>query len=234
MLAPVPEVEAISVADFQEEVEPQGDPFGYFVSNFNYNKEVLTMERREAKLIIIVLIVAAILIGMITPYNTMVKMRNSVREQRAQVENVLQARIEKIPDLVASVKSYVKHEEDVFTAVAEARSGLQSAIESGDIEKMANANEKLSSALSSLNVVVEAYPELQSSQLYVGLNDEISGSVNRISQERRTYNQVVTEYNNRIETFPYVMYARLLGFTSEKYFEASEDAYANNVIDFGD
>ena len=192
------------------------------------------MERRETKLIIIVLIVAALLIGMVTPYNTMVKMRNNVREHRAQVENVLQARIDKIPNLVASVKSYVKHEEEVFTAVAEARSGLESAIKSGDSEQMANENERLSIALSSLDVVVEAYPELKSDQLYIGLNDEIAGSASRISQERRMYNQAVTEYNNRIETFPYVMFARFLGFTPEKYFEASQDAHVNNVVNFDD
>ena len=192
------------------------------------------MERRETKLIIIVAIVAAFLIGMVTPYNTMVKMRNNVREHRAQVENVLQARIDKIPNLVASVKSYVKHEEEVFTAVAEARSGLESAIKSGDSEQMANENERLSIALSSLDVVVEAYPELKSDQLYIGLNDEIAGSASRISQERRIYNQAVTEYNNRIETFPYVMFAGFLGFTPEKYFEASQDAHVNNVVNFDD
>jgi LemA protein len=164
----------------------------------------------------------------------MVQLRNKVYEQKAQIENVLQARAEKIPDLVASVKNYTKHEEEVFIKVAEARSGLQEAIKSGDMEKMANANDQLSSALSSLNVVVEAYPELKSSELYRGLMDEISGSVNRISQERRTYNKVVTEYNNKLQTFPTVMYAGMLGFTPEKYFEASEEAHQTNVVDFGD
>ena len=192
------------------------------------------MESKFKWLIIIIVIVLAFALGCIAPYNSMVQLRNSVYEQKAQVENVLQARIEKIPDLVASVKSYAKHEEDVFTKVTEARSGLQSAIESGDMEKMANANEELSTALNNLNVVVEAYPDLQSSELYRGLNDEIAGSVNRISQERRKYNQVVTEYNNKIETFPTVMYAKMLGFSPEKYFEATKDAHKTNVVDFGD
>lgn len=192
------------------------------------------MEGREKKILIIAVIILAIGLGLIVPYNSMVGLRNNVREQEAQVENVLQARIEKIPDLVASVKSYAEHEETVFTAVAEARSSLQSAIESGDVEKMANANEELTTALQSLSVVVEAYPELKSSDLYLGLMDEIAGSVNRIAQERRLYNKVVTEYNNKLETFPTVMYAKMLGFTPEKYFEATPGAHTTNVVDFSD
>ena len=192
------------------------------------------MESKQVRLLIIVVIILAIGLIIIAPYNSMVQLRNKVYEQKAQIENVLQARAEKIPDLVASVKNYTKHEEEVFIKVAEARSGLQEAIKSGDMEKMANANDQLSSALSSLNVVVEAYPELKSSELYRGLMDEISGSVNRISQERRTYNKVVTEYNNKLQTFPTVMYAGMFGFTPEKYFEASEEAHQTNVVDFGD
>ncbi|MBR6253416.1 MAG: LemA family protein [Clostridia bacterium] len=189
---------------------------------------------RELKIVVIVVIILAIGLGLIVPYNSLVQLRNKVYEQKAQVENVLQARVEKIPDLVASVKSYTKHEEEVFTKVTEARSGLQSAIESGDVEKMANANEELTTALNNLNVVVEAYPELKASELYRGLNDEISGSVNRIAQERRQYNKIITEYNNKIQTFPAVMYAGMMGFTPEKYFEATDEAHKTNVVDFGD
>ena len=192
------------------------------------------MKSTERTLIIVLIVVAIVLFALYVPYNSMVTLRNGVREQKAQVENVLQARLEKIPDLVAAVKNYDKHEEEVFIRVTEARAGLQSAIDSGDMERMASANETLSQALNELNVVVEAYPELSSSTLYIGLNDEISGSVNRIAQERRIYNQKVTEYNNKLETFPNLIYAKLFGFTPEKYFQASEEAHTTNVVDFGD
>ena len=192
------------------------------------------MESRQVRLLIIVVIILAIGLIIIAPYNSMIQLRNSVYEQKAQIENVLQARVEKIPDLVATVKEYTKHEEEVFTQVAKARAGLAEAIQTGDIEKMETANGELSTALKQLDVVVEAYPELKASELYRGLMDEISGSVNRISQERRTYNKVVTEYNNKLQTFPTVMYAGMLGFTPEKYFEASEEAHKTNVVDFGD
>ena len=105
---------------------------------------------------IVVLAIVALLPG---PYNNMIKLRNGVREQQAQVENVLQARLEKIPDLVAAVKNYDKHEETVYASVANARSGLQAAIDSGDMEKMAAANEAVTQALYDLKAVVEAYPE---------------------------------------------------------------------------
>jgi LemA protein len=192
------------------------------------------MLSREQKLLIIGVIIIAFLIGMIVPYNTMVTLKNNVLKQEAQIENVLQARLEKIPDLVTTVKSYVEHEEKVFTAVAEARSGLQKAIDEGDIEKMSSANEALSTALGNLNVVVEAYPELKASELYIGLMDEISGAVNRISQERRLYNETVSEYNDRIETFPFVMYAKILGFEPFPYFKADKNAHESSVVDFGD
>lgn len=192
------------------------------------------MESRQVRLLIIVVIILAIGLFIIAPYNSMIQLRNNVYEQKAQIENVLQARVEKIPDLVATVKEYTKHEEEVFTQVAKARAGLAEAIQTGDIEKMETANGELSTALKQLDVVVEAYPELKASELYRGLMDEISGSVNRISQERRTYNKVVTEYNNKLQTFPTVMYAGMLGFTPEKYFEASEEAHKTNVVDFGD
>ncbi len=192
------------------------------------------MESKQVRLLIIVVIILAIGLFIIAPYNSMIQLRNNVYEQKAQIENVLQARVEKIPDLVATVKEYTKHEEEVFTQVAKARAGLAEAIQTGDIEKMETANGELSTALKQLDVVVEAYPELKASELYRGLMDEISGSVNRISQERRTYNKVVTEYNNKLQTFPTVMYAGMLGFTPEKYFEASEEAHKTNVVDFGD
>lgn len=182
-------------------------------------------------LIFVPIVVVTYLIG---SYNSMVKLESQVNEQTAQIENVLQGRLEKIPDMVASAKALMKHEETVFTAVAEARSNLQTAIDSGDMEQMAKANEQFDKAISSFTAVVEAYPELSSNQLFVGLQDEIAGSVNRIQQERRMYNQVVTKYNNKLQTFPTVLYARILGFEPAKYFEATEEAHKTSVVDFGD
>ena len=166
-------------------------------------------------------------------YNSMIKLRNKVHEQKAQIENVLQGRIEKIPDLVASVERYVKHEEKVFIEVAEARSSLIDAINNGNAGEMAVANEKLETGLNTLvAIIAENYPELHSSQLFISLNDEISESVNRISQERRIFNKIVMEYNNKIETFPGMLYAKIWGFEKESFFEATEEARKTNVVNF--
>ena len=163
-------------------------------------------------------------------YNSLVGMKHDVQKQQAQIENVLQARLEKIPDLVQAVQSYAKHEEKVFTAVTEARSGLQEAIASGDMESMANANEKLDTALVNLNAVVESYPELQSSQHYTALMDEISGSVNRIAQERRLYNEAAANYNKKLEMIPTVIVAKLFDFKPIPLFTASDEAHTNNIV----
>ncbi len=192
------------------------------------------MESREIKLIAIAVIIAAIIGSIVVPYNSLVQLRNNVYGQKAQIENVYQGRADKIPDLVKTVKDYAKHEESVFTAIANARAGLESAIKSGDMAEMENASEKLTTALDDLDVVVEAYPELKSDRLYLGLMDEIAGSVNRIDQERREYNKRVTNYNNALETFPNVMFAKTLGFSKIEYFEASPEAHNSNLVDFGD
>ena len=191
--------------------------------------------RRQSTVATVILVVIVVLVAaMYGPYNRMVALRNQVNEQAAQIENVLQGRLEKIPDLVASAKAFMKHEETIFTTVAEARGNLQSAIDSGDMGKMADANEEFNLAMTSFTAVVEAYPELSSNQLFVGLQDEIAGSVNRIQQERRTYNQLVTKYNTKLETFPTMLYARLFGFKPAEYFQATEEAHKTNVVDFGD
>ena len=192
------------------------------------------MDSREIKIITVAVIIAVIIASFVIPYNSLVQLRNEVYGQKAQIENVYQGRLDKIPDLVKTVKDYAKHEENVFIAIANARAGLETAIKSGDMTEMEIANEKLSTALDGLDVVVEAYPELKSDKLYLGLMDEIAGSVNRIDQERREYNKKVTKYNNEIQQFPTVLYAKILGFEPEAYFEASAEAHSTSVVDFGD
>ena len=191
------------------------------------------MEKRRELGLIAILLIAAVLMSLIAPYNDMVKLRNNVRENYSQIEIALQGRLEKIPDIVATVESYTQHEETVLIEVTNARSGLEKAIESGDMDQISAADENLTTAIKSLQVVVEAYPELKASELYVMLIDEVAGSSNRVNQARRSYNLAVTDYNNRLESFPAVLYARMLGFEPAKYFEAQEAAHTTNVVNFG-
>jgi len=120
---------------------------------------------------------------------------------------------------VATVKEYAAHEEEVFASVAEARSKLAGA---ASISEMAEADAELSSALSRLLAIAEAYPELKANQNFINLQDELAGTENRIATARRDYNQTARSYNTSIRRFPTNIIAGMFGFESVDYFEASE------------
>jgi len=185
-------------------------------------------------IVIIVIIAFFFNILSMTTYNRFIERRNEVYEQQAQIENVLQARQEKIPDLVKVVKNYDLHEEKILIEVTEARSGLEKALQSGDMSAISQADSRVDTALYNLQAVVENYPELKSSENYTKLIDEISGSVNRIAQERREYNKRVMEYNTLVEKIPTNFIALIYGFKTMPYYSASDEAHRTNVVDFED
>jgi len=185
-------------------------------------------------IVIIVIIAFFFNILSMTTYNRFIERRNEVYEQQAQIENVLQARQEKIPDLVKVVKNYDLHEEKILIEVTEARSGLEKALQSGDMSAISQADSRVDTALYNLQAVVENYPELKSSENYTKLIDEISGSVNRIAQERREYNKRVMEYNTLVEKIPTNFIALIYGFKTMPYYTASDEAHRTNVVDFED
>lgn len=185
-------------------------------------------------IVIIVIIAFFFNILSMTTYNKFIERRNEVYEQQAQIENVLQARQEKIPDLVKVVKNYDLHEEKILIEVTEARSGLEKALQSGDMSAISQADSRVDTALYNLQAVVENYPELKSSENYTKLIDEISGSVNRIAQERREYNKRVMEYNTLVEKIPTNFIALIYGFKTMPYYTASDEAHRTNVVDFED
>ena len=122
------------------------------------------------------------------------------------------------------MKGYAQHEEEVFTKVAEARAGLKSAVEQKDPEAMANANAQMTSAIGRLMVVAEAYPQLKADQGFIKLQDELTGTENRIAVARTDYNGAVNSYNAYIRQFPAVVTAKVTGAKPRKYFQASAEA----------
>src|SRR5579884_2766329 len=159
-------------------------------------------------------------------YNRIQSLDEQASSAQSQIEVQLQRRADLIPNLVNTVKGYAQHEEDVFTQVAQARSGLLSAIQGHDAEQMANANAQLSSSLGRLMVSVEAYPQLKADQSFIRLQDELTGTENRIAVARNDYNEAVNQYNAYIRQFPAVITAKVTGAKQRKYFTASADANA--------
>lgn len=162
-------------------------------------------------------------------FNQMVAMDEHVKNAWAQVENVLQRRLDLIPNLVATVKGYAEHEEEVLTSVTEARARVGGASSQGE---MMQANNQLSSALARLLVVVENYPNLKADQSFIRLQDELAGTENRIATERRRYNDVVRVYNTQVRSFPARVYASIFGFDVATPFEALAGAETVPKVEF--
>ena len=182
------------------------------------------------------IILGVVLLLLITVYssikgtfNSMVAGDEQVINAWAQVENVFQRRFDLIPNLIATVKGYASHEEEVLTSVTNARARVGGA---GAPSEAIEANNMLSGALSRLLVVVENYPNLKADQGFIRLQDELAGTENRIAVERRRYNNVVLSYNTMIRSFPNRLYAGLFGFDAATHFEAATGADIVPKVEF--
>lgn len=172
---------------------------------------------------------AVVLLGSGCGYNTLVQQKEAIDAQWAQVENQLQRRNDLIPNLVEVTKGYAKHEEGIFTAVANARAKL---IGAGTREGQIEASNELSGALSRLLALSEAYPNLKADTQFARLSDELAGTENRIATERRRYNEEVRTYNTSIKQIPTVVFAGCMGFKAADYFEVPESAKAAPKVQF--
>ena len=183
-----------------------------------------------------VIIGALILISiMISPYNSMVAKEENVAASWAQVENVYQRKYDLIPNLVSVAKNYAEFEQETLTQVTEARSKATSINISADnlsAEQMAQfeqAQSQLNTSLGRLIASFERYPDLKANQNFLKLQDELSGSENRISTERRRFNDVVRDYNTYIRKFPQNIFAGIFGFERKALFENDEAAEGGKV-----
>ncbi len=165
----------------------------------------------------------------ISAYNSLVKLEVSVDSQWAKVEADYQRRMDLIPNLVETVKGYASHEETVFTEVTKARSAWTSA--STTQEKMAAAN-GMESAISRLLLVAENYPDLKASENFLALQSELANTENKISVERKRYNDKVSAFNKKIRTFPSNMVASMFGFEKRDFFKSQEGAENAPKVEF--
>jgi LemA protein len=171
-------------------------------------------------------------------YNSMVEKEEQVSGAWSQVENVYQRRADLIPNLVNTVKGAAEFEKGTLTAVIEARAkatAINLNVENltpENVQKYQQAQEGLTGALSKLMMVSEAYPTLQSNQNFAGLMAELAGTENRITVERRRFNESVQDYNAYIRKFPNNLSAGMFGFEKKGYFTAKAGSDTPPTVDF--
>lgn len=195
--------------------------------------------KRNATIFIVVLVMFGLYA--VSGYNGLIALDEEVNEKWAQVQNVYQRRLDLIPNLVNTVKGYAAHERETLEAVISARASatkispeaLQGALTSPQaMQNFDAAQSALSGALSKLMVVVERYPALKANENFLALQSQLEGTENRITVERKRFNEVVREYNKKVRRFPTSLVANLFGFEKKAMFEAGEAAQKAPEIKF--
>ncbi|MGO9147244.1 MAG: LemA family protein [Desulfomonilia bacterium] len=175
---------------------------------------------KTAQVIIGIVVILILIAGFsISGFNKARRMNEAVTAQWAQVENQLKRRFDLIPNLVETVKGFATQEKTIFLGIAEARKAYFSA---QDVAGKAKAAGDVEQALSRLLLLQERYPELKSNENFMKLQDSLEGTENRISVERKRYNDLVRELNSSVKTFPGIFFASLAGVKEAQYFNVPE------------
>lgn len=181
-------------------------------------------------LIVILGIIMLLVFWIMGINNNLVSKEEAVNKSWADVENVYQRRLDLIPNLVNTVKGVANFEQQTLTAVIEARAKATSVqinpknLDEGSIQKFQDAQNGVSAALGRLMVVVEKYPELKATQNFSELQAQLEGSENRITVERKRFNETAQDFNTYLRRFPNVMIASMFGFQQKAYFKSTEGA----------
>ena len=168
--------------------------------------------------LIVLAIIVIVVVFLVLTYNRLVTLRQRVKEAFSDIDVQLKRRHDLIPNLVETVKGYAAHERGVFDEVTQARAGAIAAGAQGPQQRAA-AEDMLTGALRSLFAVAEAYPQLQAVQEFKDLSENLRDTEDKIQFARRFYNGQVRDYNTALQTFPTVVLAGAMGFTSSEYFE---------------
>ena len=178
----------------------------------------------------LIVVIGAIAIWLISSYNGMVKMDEEVSSAWSNVENQYQRRADLIPNLVNVVKGYASHEKETFEAVVSARSkATQVTVDPENLtpeklQEYQKAQGEVGATLGRLLAITESYPELKANEKFKELQAQLEGTENRISVERRNFNEIARTYNSAIRSFPRSIIAGMFGFEKRPYFEAEEGA----------
>lgn len=177
-------------------------------------------------LLSIIFLIVIVAIFVISVYNGLITSKNQVENAWSKIDVELQRRFDLIPNLVETVKGYTSHEDNVLTKVTELRSSWSNA---STIQEKAKLEKELSSALNSINVVAEQYPDLKANTNFLSLQEELSNTENQISSSRASYNSIATAYNTRLEIFPNNMIASMFKFKQVDLFKVEDENARNNV-----
>ena len=180
-------------------------------------------------LIVIVVIVVLLFLYAISTYNTLVGLRNKVKDQWSQIDVVLKNRNDLIPNVVETVKGYAKHEKETLDAVITARSKATSATTP---EEEMKASGEVTQALGKLFALAESYPDLKANENFMSLQNDLKEIEEKIRYSRQFYNDAVLSYKNKLEMFPSNIVAGIFGFKPEAFFEATEEERKNVEVKF--
>ena len=180
--------------------------------------------------IILIVVVVLILLWVMGTYNSLVSLRNRVKDSWSQIDVQLQRRFDLIPNLVDTVKGYMAHESSVLEKVTALRTSWATA---SSIKEKSNLDSELSGALKTIMAVSENYPDLKANQNFSQLQEELQNTENKIAFSRQFYNDVATKYNTKIEVVPSNIIANMFGFKPEELFQVdTAEARKNVKVDF--
>ncbi|MPY92059.1 MAG: LemA family protein [Acidimicrobiia bacterium] len=172
-------------------------------------------------LLIIVVLLVVLVVFAVATYNGLIKLKNRIEAAWAQIDVQLKRRHDLIPNLVETVKGYAAHERETLDAVITARNQAMSA---STPHQAAEGENQITGALSRLFALSEAYPDLKANQNFQQLQEELTATEDKIAYARQFYNDSVMRYNAKIQSFPAVIFANMLGFKPREYFEAEGDS----------
>ncbi|MGB2807806.1 MAG: LemA family protein [Sedimentisphaerales bacterium] len=172
-------------------------------------------------LILLLVLLVVLVLFVIGIYNALIRLRNQVKNAWSQIDVQLKRRHDLIPNLVETAKGYMKHERGTFEAITEARSKAMGA---NTVSEASKAEGALGEALSKFMLVVENYPDLKANQNFLAVQEELTGTENKISFARQSYNDQVLFFNNKIQMFPSNIIANMFSFTKRDFFEIEVEA----------
>ena len=180
-------------------------------------------------LIGIIVVVLLLVIYVIGVYNSLVSLRNKVRDQFSQIDVELKRRFDLVPNLVETVKGYAKHEKETLDSVINARNSY---VTSNNMSDQLKADGELTQAISKLFALTESYPDLKANTNFNNLQSELSEIEQKIVYARQFYNDSVLKLNDKIEMFPSNIIAKMFNFKQEQFFEANKEERENVKVKF--